>query len=147
MRIVTVATGHTRREHLALLERQVVVELFDVAHLTVGVGQIAVHRRRQMCVRQRLPGDPFFRELRAPCVTQTARFHFLARTQRHAVALWHPCLVVLRPGCAGSLVELHDKPLRSVLLLAPGPPAFSILCPCDVTGAGTMTRLTADADL
>src|SRR5262249_6536473 len=69
VRIVAIAARHARCEHLALLERKVVVELLDIAHLTVGVGKIAKHRRWQMCVRQCLPGNPFVRELCAPRVT------------------------------------------------------------------------------
>src|SRR4029453_3227953 len=36
MWVVAIAAGHSRCKHLALPERQVVVDLFNVAHLPVG---------------------------------------------------------------------------------------------------------------
>src|SRR5262249_12906060 len=69
VRIVAIAACDTRCEHLALLERKVVVELLDISHLTVGVCEVAIHLGWQMRIGKRLPRNPFFRELRAPCVT------------------------------------------------------------------------------
>jgi hypothetical protein len=56
IRLVAIAAGDTSREHLALLERAVIVDL--VEHLPVGMVEPAGERRDDMGVGQRASGSP-----------------------------------------------------------------------------------------
>jgi hypothetical protein len=49
VRLVTVAAGEAGREHLALLERAVIIDF--VAHLSVGIVEPARERRDDVRVR------------------------------------------------------------------------------------------------
>src|SRR5262245_62270554 len=77
VRLVAVAAGHTRREHLALLERAVVVDL--VAHLSVGVIQPARQPRDDVRVGQRPTGYPILGKLAAARMAQAAGLDLLAQ--------------------------------------------------------------------
>src|SRR4051812_17641140 len=70
MWIVTIAAGDAGREHLALLERAVVVDL--VEHLTVGVIEPAAERRNHVCFGQRSSRNPGLGELAAAGVAEAA---------------------------------------------------------------------------
>src|SRR4051812_15430909 len=63
VRLMAVAGGDARREHPALLERAVVIDL--VEHLPIGVIEPAAKRRDPMRVREPLARNPILGE-RAP---------------------------------------------------------------------------------
>src|SRR5262245_5391322 len=146
MWVVAIAAGHPQRKHLALPERQVVVDLFNVAHLPVGISQVSIHRRDQVSLRKQLPGHPFFRELRTSGMAEAACFNLLPHAQRHSIALRHSGFCVRSPRGTAALVEAHREPFGRVYRLPEGPPAFLLLSPCDVTRSRAMTCLTANAD-
>src|SRR5262245_8659661 len=147
VRIVAIAARDACRKHLALPERQIIVDLLDVAHLAVGIGQVSIHRRDQVRIGKRLPGYPFFRKLRASGMAQAACLDLLAQAERHSIALRHSRLCVRRPRRAGAFVELHDKAFGPVFRLSEGPPAFLLLSPRTVARSRAMTCLAANTDL
>lgn len=65
VQIVVVAVGYTFCEHLALLERSVVVGLLVVAHLAIGMEAQAVEQAQAVGIRERSFWRPFLRELAA----------------------------------------------------------------------------------
>src|SRR5262245_38677155 len=84
MRLVAIAAGHARREHLALLERAVVVDL--VPHLPVGVVKTVAYRRDHMCVGQPSTRNPCFGGLAAASVTKAAGLDLRSQGSRRAAA-------------------------------------------------------------
>src|SRR3954468_20544348 len=70
VRLVAMAAGDAGREHLALLERAVVVDL--VQHLPVGVIETLAHWRYQVRLGQPSARSPCFGGLAAASVTKTA---------------------------------------------------------------------------
>src|SRR3954464_13391063 len=76
VRLVTIAAGAAGREHPALLERAVVVDL--VQYLPVGTVEPARQRRDGMRVRERAPRHPRLGKLAAARVTQAAGLDLLA---------------------------------------------------------------------
>src|SRR5262245_21833715 len=76
VRVVAIAAGHACRKHLALLERDVVIGLDDVAHLAVG----PVDASRKRCgnrvrVLQPVPRLPFLGYLAATRMAAAAGFN------------------------------------------------------------------------
>src|SRR5512144_396557 len=70
VRLVTIAASDAGREHPALLERAVVVDL--VQHLPVGTVEPARERRDGMRVREPPPRHPILGELAAARVPQVS---------------------------------------------------------------------------
>src|SRR6266478_5010678 len=84
MGLVAIAAGHAGREHLALLERAVIVDL--VEHLPVGMIETAGERRNRVRVGQRSSGEPSLGKLAAPGVAQPAGLDFYTQRARCAAA-------------------------------------------------------------
>ena len=130
VRLVAVAAGHAGCEHLALLERAVVVDL--VAHLPVGLVEAARKRRDRVRVGEPASGDPILGKFSAARVTEAAGFDFLAQQRWREIALRVAARSIMAPDDPFALVEAHEQPLRRVLLLAERPPAVAALRPDDV---------------
>src|SRR5262245_7832573 len=145
VRFVAIAAGHARREHLALLERAVVVDL--VAHLPVGMVEPARQRRDDMRLRQRPAGNPILRKLAAARMAQAAGLDFLAQRGGRDAALAVAGARIDRPGDVAPLVEPDDQSLGRVFCSAERPPAPLVARPGDVTRPLAMAGLAADADL
>jgi hypothetical protein len=116
MRLMAVAAGDSGREHLALLERAVVVDF--VQHLPVDMVEPAGERRDPMRVRQPSPRDPLLRERAPACVTEPAGFHFLAQRGRRKGVGRVPCAGINRRDAIAPLVEANQQPLVRVFRLA-----------------------------
>ena len=127
VRVVAIAAGDTRREHLALLERSVVVDL--VEHLPVGLIQPAGERRHLVRVGQRMPRHPAFRQLAAPAVAQPAGLDLGAQRLRCAAAHRVAGGRVGRPRHITPLGEAREQPHVGVAALAEGPPAAAARAP------------------
>src|SRR5690242_4489444 len=84
VRLVAVAAGDTRREHLALLERAVVVDL--VQHLPVGVIKALAYRCDCVGLGQPLARSPCFGELPTASVAEAAAFDLRPQGPRRATA-------------------------------------------------------------
>ena len=80
VRLVAIAAGDAGREHLALLERAVVVDL--VQHLPVGMIEPARERRDDVRVGQRPARNPVLGEFAAARVAQAAGLDLLAHAAR-----------------------------------------------------------------
>jgi hypothetical protein len=68
VRLVAIAAGDAGGEHLALLERRIVIGLFDIANLAVGMIGIAREPFNCMGLRQPLTRHPIFVKSGAPRV-------------------------------------------------------------------------------
>jgi hypothetical protein len=77
VRIMAIAAGDAGREHLALLERSVIVDL--VAHLPVRMIEPARQRRDDVRISEPPAGHPFLGELAAARVAQPAGLDLLAQ--------------------------------------------------------------------
>src|SRR5450432_45533 len=84
--IVAIAAGNAGGEHLALLERAVIVGLLGVQHLSVGLIETPGDRQNHVGIGQRLSGSPAFRKFTAPGVTEAAGFHLGTQRARRAAA-------------------------------------------------------------
>ncbi len=145
VRLVAVAAGHAGREHAALLERAVIVDL--VAHLTVGDIEPARQRRHHMGVGQRAPRHPVFGEFAAARMAAAAGLDLLARRRRREVARGIAGLRIDRPGDAAALVEPRQKPHTGIVALAERPPMIPRVGPIHVARTFAVARLAADGDL
>src|SRR3954447_5770147 len=145
VRLVAVAAGDARREHLALLERTVVENL--VEHLPVGMVEPAGERRDPMRVRQPSAGDPILRERATTRVTQPAGLHLLAQHRRGEGVGRVPYAGVDRPDTIPPLVEANQQAHGWVFGFAEGPPALTLAGPGDMARALAVAGLAADADL
>src|SRR5512144_1390949 len=144
---MAIAASDPLREHLALLERLIVIGLFDVAYLPVGKKELALERRYPMRIGQPAARHPILGEHAAPRVAETAGFNLGTQERRRHAALWLASLRILRPRDVRAFVESNHKPLRPVLALAERPPACLIVRPCDMARARPVTGLATDADL
>src|SRR6516164_11231351 len=144
MRVVAIAAGDACREHLALLERAVIVHL--VLHLPVGEIELARERRDDMGVGQPAPRHPVLGELAAARVTQSAGLDLLAQQCRRKAALRVAGRCVVPPPDILTLIEAHQQAALGILLLAEWPPALLRARPCDVARALAMAGLASDAD-
>src|SRR5262249_27401062 len=145
VRLVAVAAGDAGREHLALLERAVIVDL--VLHLAIGVIEPAREGRDQMRVRKPPPGNPVLGELAATRMAKSAGLDLLAQQRRGEVAGGVPRLWIASPDDIAPFVETNQQTLRRMLTLTERPPALLGARPGDVSGALAMAGLAADADL
>ncbi len=145
VRLVAIAAGDTRREHLALLERAVVVDL--VQHLPVGLIKSLTYRRD--CVRLGKPSarSPCFGELAAASVAEAAGFDLRPQDSRRAAANGIAGHGIDRPGRITPFRKVFRQPLGRNDQLSKRPPGFLIARPGDVTRSLAVTRLAADADL
>src|SRR5262249_8746299 len=145
VRLVAVAAGDAGREHLALLERAVIVDL--VLHLAVGVIEPAREGRDQMGVRKPPPGNPVLGELAAAGLAKPAGLALLAQKRGREVAGSVSRLRVAPPDDIAPFVETNQQPLRRMLTFTERPPALLGARPSNVSGALAMAGLAADADL
>src|ERR1700758_2581630 len=77
VRLVAIAAGDTGSEHLALLERAVIIDL--VKHLPIRMIERGDKRRDDMRIGQPLAGNPGLGELAAPRMAQAASLDLLAQ--------------------------------------------------------------------
>src|SRR5215510_12350853 len=145
VRLVAIAAGNAGSEHLALLERAVIVDL--ILHLTVVVIEPAREGRDQMRVRKPPPGSPVLGELAPTGMAKPAGLDLLAQQRRGEVAGGVPCLRIASPYDIAPFVEANDEALLWVVVFAKGPPASLGARPGDVSGALAMAGLAADVDL
>ena len=82
MRLVAVAAADALREHLALAERGVVVDL--VQHLAVGLEQAGLEEARHVRLEELLPGAPAFGDLGAAGMADAAGLELLGAGPRRA---------------------------------------------------------------
>ena len=107
MRIVAIAAGDTGGEHLALLERAVIINL--IQQLPIGVIEPAAQRRNHVRAGQGSSRDPSLGKLAASGVAQPARLDL--GTQRP----WRPAAHgiagsrIRRPGCVAPLGKARQK--------------------------------------
>ena len=144
VRLVTIAAGDAGREHPALLERAVVVDL--VQHLPVGTVEPARQRRGHACPRASAPAPTprktrrgardTGRRSRPPCAR--AGRDVPARVARGRID---------RPDDTVAFVEPHQQTFARVIALAERPPALLRPGPAGVPRPLSMTRLAAHADL
>src|SRR4051794_20999532 len=122
VRLVTIAASDAGREHPALLERAVVVDL--VHHLPVSTVEPARERRDGMRIRERAPWRPLLGKLAAARVTQAAGLDLLAHERRRDVPAPVARVRIDRPGDTIALVEPDQQTLARVIALAERPPAL-----------------------
>src|SRR5215510_4725684 len=108
VRLVAVAAGDAGREHPALLERAVVVDL--VEHLPVGMIEPAREGGDHMRVREPAARYPILGETSAPRVTQAAGLDLLADERRREVALRLAGRGLAAPDDIAPLVEANGEP-------------------------------------
>src|SRR5215471_264527 len=101
---MTVAAGDTGREHLALFERAVIVDL--VKHLPVSMIEPAPERRDNVRVRQPLSGSPIFQEGAAAGMAKSAGLHLLAQGGRRRVA---HCVSRARVDCPATSLRSSKR--------------------------------------
>ena len=147
MRVVAIATGDARSEHLALLERAVIVDFIE--HLPVGVIEPSAEHRDDVGVGEPLPGNPIFGKLPAACMAQPASFDLLAqiRLVRCCAAGWPVSASVPATSSSFRSSNRTRRPIFGIVALAEGPPALFVVRPGDMTGALSVAGLAADADL
>src|SRR5215469_6747691 len=84
MRFMTIAAGDPGREHLALLERAIIVDL--VEHLSVGLIEPVGKQRDRVRIGKRPTGDPILGKLGASRMAQAASLDLLANERGPEVA-------------------------------------------------------------
>src|SRR5262249_48299957 len=136
--------GNAGGEHLALLERAVVVDL--VEHLPVGLIKAPANRRNGVCFRQPFTRQPVFRKLTSTRMTQTAGLRLFAQAKGQLAARRVATSLMNRPVDVATLVEANRKPLHRIFSFTEWPPTRPPIRPADVLGAWAMASLTADAD-
>ena len=146
VRLVAVAAGDAGREHLALLERAVVVDLV-AASARRHCRARARAARRHACPtaidpapnprKTRRGARDTGRRSRPPCARGAGV------TLRRAL----PVVRIDRPGDIVALVEPNEQTLARVIALAERPPALLRPRPADVPRPLSVTGLAADADL
>ena len=110
VRLVAIAAGDAGREHLALLERAVVVDL--VEHLPVGMIEPAAERRDRVRVRQPPARQPILGELRRGGRGTARRSRPPCAASAGAVAARGVAgLRIDRPGDVAPLVEADEQAL------------------------------------
>ena len=119
------------RQHLALLERAVVVDL--VEHLTVGMIEPAGKWRDEMRVGQRLSGNPILGKFRAARVAKAAGLDLLAEHRRRIVTRSIAGFRIDRPGNVAAFIKPNEQTLVAIFDLAKWPPTLLGLCPADVS--------------
>ncbi len=145
MRIVAVGAGDALREHLALLERTVIVDL--ILHLPIGEIEPMRQRRDDMGVGKPIAGNPVLRNLAAARVAEAAGLDLLAKRRGRIVARHVSCRRIRRPADVRALVEIDQEPLR-VAFARTGPRrALMRMRPSNVLGPLPVASLAADADL
>src|SRR6266853_916298 len=143
MRIMAIAAGDPHREHLALLERTVIIDL--VEHLTVRMVEPARKGGDDVRVGQRVTRDPVLGKFAASRVAKTAGLDLPAQDGGRDTALWIAGFRIGKPGDAVTLVQEHSKTLCRIIALSEWPPALLVACPSDVTRSLPMAGLAADA--
>jgi hypothetical protein len=128
--VVAIATGDARGEHLALLERAVIIDL--VEHLTVGRIKPSAKECYGMRVGEPLAGDPILRELTAACVAQPAGLNLLAQPGWRYATLGLAAFRVVVPSHPVSFAEPHQKIHICVVSPAEWPPASLVARPGDM---------------
>ncbi len=113
MRIVTITTGYSRREHLALFERQIIIGFLLNAYLSIGKKEKAIESRDLMRIGKRLSWGPIFREHVASRVAKAAGFDLLAQGSGRSASLRQSGFLVL-PPC-------DSRPARQTERRAPSP--------------------------
>src|SRR5215472_14087031 len=83
--LMAIAAGDAGREHLALLERAIIVDL--IQHLPVGMVKATAERRDNMGVGQPLAGHPILGKLATSCMAPAAGFDLSADEGRREVTL------------------------------------------------------------
>ena len=144
VRIVAIAAGDARGEHLALLERAVIIDF--VALLAVGVIEPAGDRRNAVRVGQRPSGNPIFGKRAAARMAEPAGLDLLAHRGGRDATLRISGRRIKRPGDIPSFVEAHDEALGGIVASSERPPALPFPRPIDMTRAAAVTGLAADAD-
>ena len=144
VRLVTVAAGDAGREHPALLERAVVVDL--VQHLPVGTVEPARERRDGMRVRERAARHPLLGKFAAARVTQAAGLDLLAHQGGRDVAARVARVRIDRPDDTVAFVEPDEEAFARIITLAERPPALLRPGPADMPRPLSMTGLAAHAD-
>ena len=144
VRIVAVAAGDALGEHLALLERAVIVDF--ILHLPVGEIEAAGERRDDMRVRQPLAGDPILRDRPAAGVAEAAGLDLLAQDRRRRGAPGVAGRSVDRPAGVLALVEIDDQAFGVAGLVVRAPAGMGVR-PGDMRRALAVAGLAADADL
>src|SRR5262247_1465823 len=99
---VAIAAGNAGGEHLALLERTVVVDL--VEHLPVGLIKAPANRRNGVCFRQPFTRQPVFRKLTSTRMTQTAGLRLFAQAKGQLAARRVATSLINRPVDVATLV-------------------------------------------
>src|SRR5215211_5127975 len=145
VRLVAIAAGDAGREHLALLERAVIVDL--VAHLPVGVIEPAGKRRNDVRIGKRAARDPVLGKPGAARVAQPARLGLLAQPGGCDAARGIAGPRIDGPGDIAALIETNQQSPGRVIIPAERPPALLRSRPADVTRALAVAGLAADADL
>src|SRR5262245_36229392 len=103
MRIVTITAGDARREHLALLERSVVIDFIE--HLAVGLIESLAEKRHDMGIGKRLSRYPVLCNLAPPRVAASTGFDLLAELGGSATPLRGSVLIVTATCNSAPLVE------------------------------------------
>src|SRR6187397_3283204 len=145
MRLMAVAAGDAQREHLALLERAVVVDL--VAHLPVGIVEPTRERRNDVRIRKPPARHPILGKLTAPRMAKPAGLDLLAQLRRREIPSRISGACIRPPDDVLPFIKAHQQALAWVLAVPKGPPAILMFCPGDMLRALTMAGLAADADL
>jgi hypothetical protein len=142
--LMAIAAGDASSEHLALLERAVIIDL--VEHLPVSIIEPAGERRDDMSVRQPPAGNPIPGKFSASRMAQAAGFDFPANESRCEVTLRISSLGIDPPDDIASLVEANDEALPRIVVFAERPPALPRACPGDVVRALAVAGLATHAD-
>jgi hypothetical protein len=116
MGVKTIAACDAGREHLALLERTVIVLL--VAHLPVRMIKPASKERDGVRVGQGLSRHPVFRKFAASRMVPPAGLDLSARLRRRDAALGIAGSGIGLPGDAVPFVQQNDEPLARVFVLS-----------------------------
>src|SRR5262245_22172811 len=145
MRLVTVAAGDTGREHLALLERAVVVDL--VPHLPVCVIKALAYWRDHMRLGQPSARTPCFGELATASMAETAGLDLRPQSARRAAANSIAGRGSYRPGRITSFGQALGETHGRIVGRSERPPALPFARPGDVTRALAVTGLATDTDL
>src|SRR6266571_4862326 len=101
MWFVAIAAGDTRRKHLALLERAVIIDLIE--HLPVRMVEPASKGGNDVRVGQRLTRDPVLGKFAAARVAQAAGLDLPAQNGGRDTALWIAGFRIGKPADAVTL--------------------------------------------
>ena len=129
MGFMAIAASDACGEHLALLERRIVVGFLGISHLPVGMIRGARDWFDDVRLRKPLAGNPVLTESSSACVAQAACFDFLPKRARRDAAACRTGSSIDRPGDIAAFVEAHDQALARILVFAKWPPAFLVARP------------------